>query len=103
MHIIIAGYGRVGGSLGHEFEARGHTVAVVDREPAAFEEFDEIRGRKIVGEAFDRKTLERAGIAEVTPDWSVGVPVGPAAGLYQAVSARCDLPALAGRPEAPRD
>ncbi len=62
MHIVIAGYGRVGRSLAHQFEARGHTVAVVDRNPAAFEEFDEIRGRKIAGEAFDRDTLQRAGI-----------------------------------------
>jgi Trk K+ transport system NAD-binding subunit len=63
MHIIIAGYGRVGRSLAHEFETRGHTVAVIDRDPAVFEGFDGVRGRKIAGEAFDRETLERAGIA----------------------------------------
>lgn len=64
MHIVIAGYGRVGRSLAHELEARGNTVAIVDRDPAAFEEFDEIRGSKFVGEAFDRETLESAGIAK---------------------------------------
>lgn len=64
MHIIIGGYGRVGRSLAHELEARGHTVAIMDHDPAAFEEFDEIRGRKIAGEVFDRETLERAGIAK---------------------------------------
>jgi len=62
MHIVIAGYGRVGRALAHELEARGNTVAVVDRDPAAFEEFDEIRGSKFAGEAFDRETLEIAGI-----------------------------------------
>jgi trk system potassium uptake protein TrkA len=62
MHIVIAGYGRVGRSLAHQLESRGHTVAIVDRNPAAFEEFDEIRGRKVAGEAFDRGTLELAGI-----------------------------------------
>jgi len=62
MHIIIAGYGRVGRSLAHQLESRGHTVAIVDRDPAAFEEIDEIRGRKVTGEAFDRETLELAGI-----------------------------------------
>jgi len=64
MHVVIAGYGRVGRYLAHELEARGHTVAIVDRNQNAFEEFDEIRGRKIAGEAFDRETLERAGIAK---------------------------------------
>jgi Trk K+ transport system NAD-binding subunit len=62
MHIVIGGYGRLGRLLAHEFEARGHTVAVVDRNPVAFEEFDEIRGRKIAGEVFDRETIELAGI-----------------------------------------
>lgn len=64
MHVIIAGYGRVGRYLAHELEARGHTVAIIDRQPAAFEEFDEISGRKIAGEAFDRETLESARIAK---------------------------------------
>ena len=62
MHVVIAGYGRVGRYLAHELEARGHTVAIVDRNQSAFEEFDEIRGRKIACEAFDRETLERARI-----------------------------------------
>ena len=64
MHVVIAGYGRVGRSLAHELESRGHSVAVVDHDPTAFEEFDEIRGRRIAGEAFDRETLEAAGIAK---------------------------------------
>jgi Trk K+ transport system NAD-binding subunit len=64
MHIVIAGYGRVGHSIAHELENRGHTVSIVDRDATAFEEFDEVRGRKITGEAFDRETLERAGIAK---------------------------------------
>jgi trk system potassium uptake protein TrkA len=62
MHVVIAGYGRVGRSLAHELESRGHTVAIVDHDPAAFEEFDEIHGRRITGEAFDRETLDAAGI-----------------------------------------
>jgi len=62
MHIVIAGYGRVGRSIAREFEARGHSVAVIDRNDAAFEPFDGLRGRKFTGEAFDRSTLVRAGI-----------------------------------------
>ncbi|MDO8964751.1 MAG: TrkA family potassium uptake protein [Coriobacteriia bacterium] len=62
MHIVIGGYGRVGRYLAHSLEAGGHTVAVIDRSLAAFEEFDEIRGRKLAGMVFDRGTLEQAGI-----------------------------------------
>jgi len=62
MHIVIGGYGRVGRSLAHALESQGNTVAVIDRDPAAFEEFDDIRGRKIAGEVFDREALEQAGI-----------------------------------------
>ena len=64
MHIIIAGYGRVGRSLAHQLEAQGHSIAVIDRDPAAFEELDGIHGGRFTGEAFDRRTLEFAGIAK---------------------------------------
>lgn len=64
MHIVIAGYGRVGRSLAHQLEGRGHTVSIIDRNPAAFEEFDGIRGSKFSGEAFDLRTLEFAGIGK---------------------------------------
>lgn len=62
MHIIIAGYGRVGRSIAQEFENRGHTVAVIDRTDAVYESTDTLRARKLTGEAFDRQTLLRAGI-----------------------------------------
>lgn len=62
MHIVIAGYGRVGRSIAQEFEDRGHTVAVVDRSDSVYEMSDGLRGRKLTGEAFDRETLLRAGI-----------------------------------------
>ena len=62
MHVVIAGYGRVGRSLAHGLESCGHSVSIIDRDPAAFEEFDEIRGSKFAGEAFDRETLRLAGI-----------------------------------------
>jgi Trk K+ transport system NAD-binding subunit len=62
MHIVIAGYGRVGRSIASGFESAGHTVAIIDRDVAAFEDPDPVRGRKVTGEAFDRETLESAGI-----------------------------------------
>ena len=62
MHVVIGGYGRVGRYLAHELEAQGHTVAVVDRNPDVFEEFESIQGRRLTGEVFDRATLIKAGI-----------------------------------------
>ena len=62
MHVVIGGYGRVGRYLAHELERQGHTVAVVDRNPDVFEEFEGINGMRLTGEVFDRDTLIKAGI-----------------------------------------
>lgn len=63
MHVIIGGYGRVGRHLAHMLESEGHSVAVIDRSAAVFAEYgEEIRGRKLTGEVFDRDTLVLAGI-----------------------------------------
>jgi trk system potassium uptake protein TrkA len=63
MHVVIGGFGRVGRYLAHMLEGAGHTVAVIDRSSAVFEEYgEEIRGRKLAGEVFDRGTLIKAGI-----------------------------------------
>jgi trk system potassium uptake protein TrkA len=62
MHVVIGGYGRVGRYLAHELEAQGHTIAVVDRNPDVFEEFEGINGLRLSGEVFDRDTLIKAGI-----------------------------------------
>ena len=62
MHVVIGGYGRVGRYLAHELERQGHTVAVVDRNPDVFEEYESIHGRRLTGEVFDRGVLIKAGI-----------------------------------------
>jgi trk system potassium uptake protein len=62
MHVVIGGYGRVGRYLAHELESLGHTVAVIDRNPEVYEEFDSINGLRLGGEVFDRDTLIKAGI-----------------------------------------
>jgi trk system potassium uptake protein TrkA len=62
MHVVIGGYGRVGRYLAHELESLGHSVAVVDRSPDVFEEFEGINGLRLTGEVFDRDTLVKAGI-----------------------------------------
>jgi len=62
MHVVIGGYGRVGRYIAHELESKGHSVAVIDRNPDVFEEFSGIRGMRLAGEVFDRDTLVKAGI-----------------------------------------
>jgi trk system potassium uptake protein TrkA len=63
MHVIIAGCGRVGSGLAEALEKRGHTVAVVDKNPKAFERLPSgFNGRAIAGFAFDRDLLKEAGI-----------------------------------------
>lgn len=63
MHVIIAGCGRVGSELAGNLERLGHSVAIVDRDPAAFERLKKgFGGKKIVGFVFDRNILEEAGI-----------------------------------------
>jgi trk system potassium uptake protein TrkA len=65
VHAIIAGCGRVGSELASNLERVGHSVAVVDRDLAAFERLKPgFKGKKITGFVFDRETLEDAGIKE---------------------------------------
>ena len=63
MHVIIAGCGRVGSELASNLERLGHSIAVVDRNPAAFERLKPgFNGKRITGFAFDRETLAEADI-----------------------------------------
>ena len=65
MHVIIAGCGRVGSELASSLEHADHTVAIIDRNPSAFERLRaSIKAKQIVGFVFDRETLEEAGIKE---------------------------------------
>lgn len=63
MHVVIVGCGRVGSSLARELSEAGHSVAVIDRRPEAFDRFlADSPCQKIVGEGFDRDRLAEAGI-----------------------------------------
>ena len=63
VHIVIMGCGRVGSSLAHQLEDRGHDVAVIDMNPAAFRRLGEhFRGTTVTGLGFDRDTLIAAKI-----------------------------------------
>ncbi len=65
MHIVILGCGRTGASLAAEFEARGHSVAIIDQAADAFRRLPaDFQGQKITGIGFDRETLSSAGVED---------------------------------------
>jgi trk system potassium uptake protein TrkA len=65
VHIVIMGCGRVGSTLAHILEDRGHSVAVIDQDPEAFRRLGPgFKGKKVTGIGFDQDVLEQAGIRQ---------------------------------------
>jgi trk system potassium uptake protein TrkA len=65
MHVVIVGCGRVGSGLARVIEDRGHSVALIDKDPTAFNRLPKgFKGRTVTGVGFDRDRLTEAGIAE---------------------------------------
>ncbi|GAA2013748.1 TrkA family potassium uptake protein [Nakamurella flavida] len=65
MHIVIMGCGRVGSSLARQLARAGHSVAVIDRDPAAFRRLGaDFHGQQVTGVGFDRDTLLASRIRE---------------------------------------
>jgi trk system potassium uptake protein TrkA len=63
MHVVIVGCGRVGSGLARIIEDRGHSVAIVDKDPRAFRRLHSgFQGKQVIGVGFDRERLEEAGI-----------------------------------------
>jgi trk system potassium uptake protein TrkA len=63
VHFVIMGCGRVGSTLAHILEDRGHIVAVIDRDPEAFRRLGSgFKGNRVTGIGFDRDVLIQAGI-----------------------------------------
>jgi trk system potassium uptake protein TrkA len=63
VHIVIMGCGRVGSTLSHTLESRGHSVAVIDQNPDAFRRLGpEFAGLTVTGNGFDPEVLVEAGI-----------------------------------------
>src|SRR6185295_14814500 len=57
------GCGRVGSTLAHNLERRGHSVAVIDQNPDAFRRLGpDFAGLTVTGVGFDRDVLIQAGI-----------------------------------------
>jgi trk system potassium uptake protein len=66
MHVIVVGCGRVGSELGVVLDRAGHSVAIIDKNAAAFRKYlpQGWGGRTIHGFGFDRDSLEEAGVRE---------------------------------------
>jgi trk/ktr system potassium uptake protein len=63
VHIVIMGCGRVGSTLAHILEDKGHSVAVIDQLPEAFRRLGSaFKGRKVTGIGFDQDVMIEAGI-----------------------------------------
>lgn len=63
VHIVIMGCGRVGSALALQLEEDGHSVAVLDRDPASFRRLGPtFGGQTVTGVGFDRDRLREAGV-----------------------------------------
>lgn len=63
MHVVVMGCGRVGSTNARRTVDMGHSVAVIDQDPAAFARLGtDFPGQCVAGVGFDRATLEEAGI-----------------------------------------
>lgn len=57
------GCGRVGSTLAHSLEERGHSIAIIDQDADAFRRLSpDFAGITVNGVGFDRAVLEQAGI-----------------------------------------
>jgi trk system potassium uptake protein TrkA len=63
MKLIIIGCGRVGAGLARTLSQHGHTVTLVDQDPAAVPSVGPaFKGQTVIGSGFDRDLLLQAGI-----------------------------------------
>jgi trk/ktr system potassium uptake protein len=63
LHVVIMGCGRLGSTLAHNLDARGHSVAVIDQNAEAFRRLgSEFGGITVTGVGFDRDVLRAAGV-----------------------------------------
>ena len=87
MRAIIAGCGIVGALLASRFQARGHEIVVIDKDPAAFERLSRrFRGTTLRGISFDKEVLDAAG-ADRT-DVFMAVTSGDNSNVVAAIVAR---------------
>ncbi|MBM7113189.1 NAD-binding protein [Archangium primigenium] len=92
MKIVIAGGGRVGGTLAARLVSEQHQVTVVERDPLICHKlFEEIGVVTVCGDATDPRVLETAGITQA--DVAAGVLARDAENLAFATLVRAVSPA----------
>lgn len=65
MHVVVVGCGRVGSGLAVSLDRDGHSVAIIDKNQAAFRRLPPgWNGRAVHGFGFDRDHLEAAGVQD---------------------------------------
>ena len=65
MRFIIVGCGRTGSGLAHALSLRGHSVAVIDQDPKAFERLGKwFKEQTVLGEGSSRDVLIQAGVGQ---------------------------------------
>ena len=63
MHVVIMGCGRLGSTLAHNLDTRGHSVAVIDQNADAFRRLGaDFGGLTVTGIGFDNAVLREAGV-----------------------------------------
>ncbi len=63
MKILIIGCGKLGASLAIELYKKGHTISIVDKDPASFYRLGgDFNGNTYVGNGYDQNVLEEAEI-----------------------------------------
>jgi voltage-gated potassium channel len=85
-HIIICGFGRMGRLVCKEFSAEKIPFVVIDRTPAAIEDFEMPHGIALHGDATSDELLQRAGVSRARA--LVTVVASDADNLYITMSAR---------------
>lgn len=101
--MIVVGCGRVGSGLAIALEDEGHSVAIIDKQSAAFRRLpDGWSGQNVVGFGFDQDDLERAGIRRA--DALAAVTSGDNSNILTARIARetYEIPAVVARIYDPR-
>lgn len=87
MHVVIMGCGRTGSRLARLLEKKGHSVGVIDKDPAAFHLLDvDFGGVKVEGIGFDRETMVKAGIERA--DAFIAVSSGDNSNIVSSVIAK---------------
>ncbi len=63
MHIVVLGCEPIGVELALALEREGHSVAIIDRDPAALARLGPVfQGKRVAGYGFDRDVLVQAGV-----------------------------------------